>query len=66
MSAEVQAVSTALGAAKGGSAYLNLESGDCHGDASAVRALVGECLHDVRVISDVSMCVEQQKEGLHT
>ncbi|GIL53284.1 hypothetical protein Vafri_8926 [Volvox africanus] len=39
-SAEVQAVSAAGPAARGATAYLNLESGDCHGEAAAVDALV--------------------------
>ncbi|GFR49391.1 hypothetical protein Agub_g11443 [Astrephomene gubernaculifera] len=39
-SAEVQAVSAAGPAARGATAYLNLESGDCHGEAAAVEALV--------------------------
>eukprot|EP00878_Enallax_costatus_P014789 GHUV01015477.1.p1 GENE.GHUV01015477.1~~GHUV01015477.1.p1 ORF type:complete len:312 (+),score=48.20 GHUV01015477.1:142-1077(+) len=37
---EVLAVQQARAAAKGSTAYLNLESGDCHGDESAVAALV--------------------------
>ena len=41
MSSEVQAVSAVREAARGGVAYLNLESGDCHGDGAAVNALVG-------------------------
>lgn len=28
-------------AARGGTAYLNLEPGDCHGDSAAIRALLG-------------------------
>ncbi len=40
MSAEVLAVSAAGSAARGATAYLNLESGDCHGEAAAVDALV--------------------------
>ncbi|GLC48449.1 hypothetical protein PLESTB_000099000 [Pleodorina starrii] len=39
-SAEVQAVSAAGPSARGATAYLNLESGDCHGEAAAVDALV--------------------------
>jgi diaminohydroxyphosphoribosylaminopyrimidine deaminase/5-amino-6-(5-phosphoribosylamino)uracil reductase len=35
----VQAVAQAGGAARGATAYLNLECGDCHGDAAAIRAL---------------------------
>ncbi|XP_024356782.1 riboflavin biosynthesis protein PYRR, chloroplastic [Physcomitrium patens] len=38
-SAEVLAVERAGELAKNATAYLNLEPGDCHGDASAVRAL---------------------------
>jgi pyrimidine deaminase RibD-like protein len=38
--AEVLAVSEARGAAAGATAYLNLESGDCHGDDAAVAALI--------------------------
>lgn len=38
---EVLAVQQALEAAQGATAYLNLETGDCHGDESAVAALVG-------------------------
>ena len=41
MSAEVQAVAAAQGSAAGATAYLNLESGDCHGEDAAVRALLG-------------------------
>ncbi len=39
-SAEVQAVSQAGPAARGSIAYLNLETGDSHGDMSSVIALV--------------------------
>eukprot|EP00897_Mesotaenium_endlicherianum_P002400 jgi/Mesen1/2188/ME000152S01278 len=39
-SAEVLAVQLAREEAQGGTAYLNLEPGDCHGDNSAVEALV--------------------------
>eukprot|EP00232_Nephroselmis_pyriformis_P006995 CAMPEP_0182889366 /NCGR_PEP_ID=MMETSP0034_2-20130328/21990_1 /TAXON_ID=156128 /ORGANISM="Nephroselmis pyriformis, Strain CCMP717" /LENGTH=452 /DNA_ID=CAMNT_0025022855 /DNA_START=185 /DNA_END=1539 /DNA_ORIENTATION=+ len=39
-SAEVQAVAAAGAGARGGTAYLNLESGDCHGDDSAVNSLI--------------------------
>ena len=39
-SAEVQAVRQAGPAARGSTAYLNLETGDCHGDATSVGALV--------------------------
>jgi diaminohydroxyphosphoribosylaminopyrimidine deaminase/5-amino-6-(5-phosphoribosylamino)uracil reductase len=38
---EVLAVQQARDAARGATAYLNLETGDCHGDESAVAALVG-------------------------
>ncbi|WIA34857.1 hypothetical protein OEZ86_013155 [Tetradesmus obliquus] len=38
---EVLAVQQAGEAARGATAYLNLETGDCHGDESAVAALVG-------------------------
>lgn len=40
-SPEVQAVRHAQGGAAGGTAYLNLESGDCHGDTAAVQSLIG-------------------------
>jgi diaminohydroxyphosphoribosylaminopyrimidine deaminase/5-amino-6-(5-phosphoribosylamino)uracil reductase len=39
-SAEVLAAREAGEAARGATAYLNLESGDCHGDDSAVSALI--------------------------
>lgn len=39
-SAEVQAVERAGESARMATAYLNLEPGDCHGDDSAVRALI--------------------------
>lgn len=39
-SAESAAARAAGGAAAGGTAYLCLEPGDCHGDAAAVRALL--------------------------
>lgn len=39
-SAEVQAVRLASGNVQGSTAYLNLESGDCHGDDAAVKALL--------------------------
>lgn len=40
-SAEVQAVLAAQGAAKGSTAYLNLEAGgDCHGEPAAIKALI--------------------------
>ncbi|CAK7340144.1 unnamed protein product [Dovyalis caffra] len=38
--AEVQAVEAAGSFSKGATAYLNMEPGDCHGDHSAVSALV--------------------------
>lgn len=38
--AEVQAVEAAGGCSKGATAYLNMEPGDCHGDHTAVSALV--------------------------
>jgi diaminohydroxyphosphoribosylaminopyrimidine deaminase/5-amino-6-(5-phosphoribosylamino)uracil reductase len=37
---ECQAARQAGGAARGGTAYLSLESGDCHGDRAAVDALL--------------------------
>lgn len=39
-SAEVLAVAAAGPAARGATAYLNLESGDCHGEVAALDALV--------------------------
>ncbi|KAG2431801.1 hypothetical protein HXX76_009296 [Chlamydomonas incerta] len=39
-SAEVLAVAAAGPAARGATAYLNLEPGDCHGECAAVEALV--------------------------
>lgn len=39
-SAEEQAVSIAGSSAQGATAYLNLETGDCHGDDTAVRCLI--------------------------
>lgn len=39
-SAELQAVRIAGAAAEGGTAYLNLETGDCHGDDVSLRALI--------------------------
>jgi diaminohydroxyphosphoribosylaminopyrimidine deaminase/5-amino-6-(5-phosphoribosylamino)uracil reductase len=39
-SAEVQAVRQAGEGARGATAYLNLETGDCHGDDTSVTALV--------------------------
>lgn len=40
ISAEEQAVAVANGSAVGSTAYLNLESGNCHGDASPLSALI--------------------------
>ncbi len=40
MPPEVQAVQAAQGSAQGSTAYLNLESGDCHGEDAAVRSLL--------------------------
>lgn len=40
VSAEAQAVGEARADACGATAYVNLESGDCHGDDSAVRSLL--------------------------
>jgi diaminohydroxyphosphoribosylaminopyrimidine deaminase/5-amino-6-(5-phosphoribosylamino)uracil reductase len=40
MPAEVLAAQEAKAAAQGATAYINLESGDCHGDEHAVAALV--------------------------
>lgn len=37
---EVLAAAAARDAARGSTAYLNLETGDCHGDEAAVAALV--------------------------
>lgn len=37
---EVLAADAARDAARGATAYLNLETGDCHGDEAAVAALV--------------------------
>ncbi len=39
-SAEVQAVQQAGPGLRGGTAYVNLETGDCHGDDASVAALV--------------------------
>ncbi|KAK3002749.1 hypothetical protein RJ639_017879 [Escallonia herrerae] len=41
--AEVQAVEAAGELCRGATAYLNLEPGDCHGDHTAVSALVKPC-----------------------
>ncbi|KAG1655585.1 hypothetical protein FOA52_005884 [Chlamydomonas sp. UWO 241] len=49
LSAELQAVVAAGGAANGATAYINLECGDCHGDAAAVRALIAGKLSRVVV-----------------
>ncbi|KAF6145314.1 hypothetical protein GIB67_017025 [Kingdonia uniflora] len=38
--AELQAVEAASELCKGATAYLNMESGDCHGDQTAVSALI--------------------------
>jgi diaminohydroxyphosphoribosylaminopyrimidine deaminase/5-amino-6-(5-phosphoribosylamino)uracil reductase len=38
---EVSAARQAGAAARGATAYLNLETGDCHGEAAGVRALLG-------------------------
>ena len=40
-SPEVQAAAAAGRAAMGATAYLNLETGDCHGECAGVRALMG-------------------------
>lgn len=54
VSAEAQAAGEARADASGATAYLNLESGDCHGDDSAVhsllqsrvsRVVIGELVH---------------------
>lgn len=37
---EIAATLAAQGRAQGGTAYLNLETGDCHGDTSAIQALI--------------------------
>lgn len=42
--AEVQAVEAAGEHCRGATAYLNMESGDCHGDHTAVSALIQVCL----------------------
>ena len=39
-SAEVQAVASAKSQAAGSTVYLNLETGDCHGDSTSLSALV--------------------------
>ena len=38
--AEVQAVAAAQSGAAGSTAYLNLETGDCHGDNASLSALI--------------------------
>lgn len=38
--AEVQAVEAAAGYCRGATAYVNMEPGDCHGDRTAVSALI--------------------------
>jgi diaminohydroxyphosphoribosylaminopyrimidine deaminase/5-amino-6-(5-phosphoribosylamino)uracil reductase len=37
---EIAATLAAQGRAQGGTAYLNLETGDCHGDTSAIKVLI--------------------------
>ena len=63
VSAEAQAAGEARADASGATAYLNLESGDCHGDDSAVRSLlqsgvsrvvIGELVHLPQGNRDVS------------
>ena len=39
-SAEIQAVAAAQSHSSGSTAYLNLETGDCHGDSASLSALV--------------------------
>jgi diaminohydroxyphosphoribosylaminopyrimidine deaminase/5-amino-6-(5-phosphoribosylamino)uracil reductase len=39
-SVEVQAARLGGPAARGSTAYLNLETGDCHGDDTSLRALI--------------------------
>ena len=39
-SAEVQAVAAAQAHCSGSTAYLNLETGDCHGDSTSLSALI--------------------------
>lgn len=41
--AELQAVERAGELARGATAYLNLEPGDCHGDDAAIAALIQVC-----------------------
>lgn len=41
--AEVQAVEAAGKWGKGATAYINMEPGDCHGDHTAVSALIKVC-----------------------
>lgn len=45
-SAELQAVEFAGEHARGATAYLNLEPGDCHGDDSAINALTQVIIYD--------------------
>lgn len=40
-SAEVQAIAAASSHARGSTAYLNMETGDCHGDSASLSALIG-------------------------
>lgn len=40
-SAEVQAIAAARSHARGCTAYLNMETGDCHGDSASLSALIG-------------------------
>ena len=44
-SAEVQACHAARDGARGATAYLNLEPGDCHGDDASISALKQVCIH---------------------
>lgn len=38
--AELQALEEARGSARGATAYVNMEPGNCHGDDSAVEGLI--------------------------
>ena len=58
-SAEVQAARAAGDAARGGTAYLNLETGDCHGDATATAALLSAGVS--RVVVGLPHPLEQQR-----
>ncbi|XP_030535737.1 riboflavin biosynthesis protein PYRR, chloroplastic isoform X3 [Rhodamnia argentea] len=49
--AEVQAVEAAGERCRGGTAFLNLEPGDCHGDHTAVSALVQEAQKACRIVN---------------